>query len=462
MRYAPRLRKRWGAEMEGSNVLRSVICASLAWLALGCGSGDGAEPLRLVQSQILLQEPPGIIQTGLYRGAAPAWNWSFDAESASVALTHAERGAYTLELDGEARVLAARVRTLGAQRYLVVAAVNTDDEFTMYRFHDDDGDGGLDASTKTVVLESAPAKMYVSSFADASSTGTSIYLLDCRCGDIFRAVDTDADSWADSIEAVPFAASANFPALEDARAIRSNQAGVVDISETEWGQGENYLWDDTMFSRLTDSSGDEIADSVAFIELDGTAEFPMPFGDPYLGQTSIKASGTDGAIAEVWTLQANGLKDERLGSAILGGSGYTPIALSRALEATDVLGIYYASGGAATVPTLTVFSAWPQVVSTAGTGPTGFVELAGGAMTLKGLNFSQTMTVVLRTAGGTGYVLSTSNLTSESVTVTVPALGPGDAGKATIVVTEPSQPEDETWGVLDTYVCDPADLGGDE
>jgi len=445
-----RLRKTWIC------LLLLVLCS--------CGiQGPGPGPQGISSSNPKLTAPPVIGNHGSF---SDAWNWTLADDSAVVTLhnTTDPDPAPTLTLPaGEVQVLVVTTwfrpavgeppYSIIGTPYLLVGSIDAQDVFTLYRFHDTDSDGQPDQSSRTVLFDSGASPLYVTDLTPAG-LGPDLYLLDARCQDVLRASDTSADGWPDQIETTPFAASADYEALEHVRMVDSAGPGVVDAPLQD-----RYLPDGSRHSlhvlahgkpwlHLEDGDSDGVADAADVLPL-GESSLAV-YGRPFDGQKELDVAGEPGDTVEVWSIDADGEPDVMLGRVVLGTGPWTPLTLTPALAEGDDIGIRSQDQPDAWL-VRKVWGAYPQILSVS----SAVIDDDGATVRITGENLSAGTEAVLYTKAGTATrVLTLSVTDSRHGTVTIPAVRAEESGTAKLAVKASSQSPEAGTSLANIWLCD--------
>jgi hypothetical protein len=333
----------------------------------------------------------------------------------------------------------------------MVATVSADDEFQLYRYHDTTGDGVPDDATRVTLLDSAPAKMYVTSFATIGDGTT--YLFDARCRDIRVAIDSDSDGWPDTIATAPFAAASEYPdELEWVVGIWSDTEGHV-LTSPVWStqchfEVQGYC---SLYQRFKDTDADGEADAVDTFQR--TNNHPVVKGHPYDGQSQLQVRAPIGLVVQVWDLDANGDEDTLLGSATITTSEWTSISLSPALSEGDDLAIRSTTSPSHVVK-YSVIDDRPQLL---GAEPAIVHTSEAQTVQFEGINLVSGMSAVLRTADGEDHSVSVDFVGQTEIRVTMPTLSDEAAGPAELLLRAPgtsaSEPADAS--VLFEFLPEP-------
>ena len=412
----------------------------------GCGSATLPPPLQ--GSPVVLTAPPEVALGGGYGDGHYTHLTGATFEFVHEGMEgHAARA---LTVPGAA-ALYARLAVHAGQAYFLVGAIDANEHWTLYRYHDVTGDGAPDASTQTLLIATG-APSYITDLAFTPG-GSRCYLLDRRCQDVRLATDTNSDGWIDQLQATPFAMSETWPTLLSGRVLDAVSSAAVRVREFSSTQ----LADIALFPAdvYTDTDADSVADT-------SDAETPFavtPFITgplPYAGQTSLlvgtPAHGTGPAI-EIWTLDAAGGDVALLGSGTPTGAGEVgavSVPLSPSLIEGQSLGVRFVRRTASQLQ-LQVLPALPQVVSVVPY----FIATGTSATTvlLQGANFSASTSVTLIHSDGTTTTLVPTLLGPGTISVSVP--GQSEGGGVTFRVRDPGEDPDHD-ALAGAVLCDPA------
>ena len=187
------------------------------------------------------------------------------------------------------------------------------------------------------------------------------------------------------------------------------------------------------------------------VELEPSPPYPLVDNQPFVdGQDEVVVSAfllSTPSIAQVWELDSQGVKTTLLGSASVSNSGETTISLVSPLtEGEDSVGVCWDTTGAE----LVVFDVLPAVPTIRELDPPSIELALATSVTIKGLNFSQTMVLNYRREfEDSASTLSFTYVDSETITVQIPAqAGPLEEGGI------------ELWAVEPGSTSDPDSIGG--
>jgi len=362
---------------------------------------------------------------GTFSGLAGVTSYDAVSTSGTVTLTPMTGAAeLTLTTAGNGVILAA-VRQIGSVPYLILGVNDAQDVFHLQSVHDADGDGILDLSTLVTHFTTGSTPAYFTSMAVVDDAW---YFLDRRCQDVRLAIDTNADGLPNTLAATPFARSADYSFLLEARSIGSKTEGVVmaapvDLAAVPGHESGWAVYTDSDLNGVAESESLEAARTLA----------PIVRGHPFAGQTKlyVHAGHAVGQTAEVWLLDENGLDDTLLGSAALASGAWGGVTLSPALSLDAVIAVRFTNGQAAQRE-FDVDAPLPQIYSTT---PASISRGQHTALALEGQGFAAGMTVAIRTASGTLHVMTATVTDSEQATVALPSLQLGDDGLAHVWAT---------------------------
>jgi len=412
--------------------LATHLAVPLALLVFaGCGRDafDGARadsvldgPRGLVsQSPMVNTEPPFAIFTGRLGESG----WTFlartdgDAEVQGRPPSFVTGTAETLAVPGT-RVLYARHWLHASQSYLVVGALQVDDTFRLYRYHDGSGDGWPDASTETLLIDTSPSPAFVTQVLRREG---SVLLLDRRCQDVLIARDLDQDGWPETLAATPHAASASWAYLTSVVALRSAPNG--DFIASEFPLTPPRMRMDHNFLRrvphrvYSDADGDGVVDTETIVDPDDPT--PGVRGCLTDGDANVMVVGfqiTTTKTAEVWALDASGAAVTLLGSASVAPQAEVLIPLSQALSTQDVVRISY-EGEESAGRRILVRGAIPRLYRAT---PASLPSAASVPVSMEGDGLSATMALFVTRADGTKSTLAFTYVDSEHITATITTL----------------------------------------
>jgi hypothetical protein len=398
-------------------------------------SPDGQSASIRSASQVVLTEPP---DSSDYSGptATPVWALTNDG----VEFQAVDGPKITLMLQNQAQAMAVLPWHIdGPITHYLIGFIDAAEKWSLFRFHDADGDTVPDESTKTLLFDSGTAPAYITYIARAPDSDT-IYLLDRRCQDVWVAKDSDSDGFPEDLQSTPFAQSATYPALLDGRMLVVPEGGTVDVPSNAFlvGYDDHPAYFDFMFDiyRLEDTDANGVADTLSTWRHASSA--PTLYGRPYDGQTVLKIAGTEGSLVEFWKVaELDDSPITLLGSVTLGAGDWTTMTLASGLSEDDSVRLNY-SGTPDDGIVMRVWKDLPQMVNISGR----VLDIAGGSIDLNGVNLHSNVVVRLRT----GFDLSSVHMLSivvhdsESATVTVPTLPSTAVGTAMLEMYDPAHP----------------------
>lgn len=311
-------------------------------------------------------------------------------------------------------------------RYLLVAELEAGNHFRMERFHDDDGDGWPDESSKVLLLASGDEPMFVVSIAARSAS--LMYMADARCGDILVATDRNADGWVDTLVPRRFARRDDRPdiAFVDIRYMRdpATQAHLL-MATPEFGRETADL---RMPLRIFHIAADGLRPDADEMIVPTDLRPVLSKGALTAGETRIEftaaSSGTSAAprVYEAWRLGSEDGDLEKLGElslapGVVGGSLVTKAPLVAGWRVAIRIG-----GATLTQARFDVRSAWPVILTVA---PDAVLAGHQTEVTIRGTSFQRDMTVRLL-RGEVSEPLAFEFIDATTATVKIPPRTSGD------------------------------------
>jgi len=403
-------------------MVRSMVSLVLLLAIAACGGSDSSSALEVRSSALLLNEVPKTFFAGRF---VPRWHYRTNGAYDSIEFIDMAGPETTptevLSFPGKIVTLVSHWVVADVSYLMVGAVADSNDHFTLYRFHDSNADGRPDESTRTTVLDTGFAS-YVTSVARDATNGT-IYLLDALCQDIWRATDSGSDGWADQLATTAFARSDDIAALLDTTWII-----VADVDKV-WGFDLVLPEPMILHSHAAEALILEDTDADGVVDFD-LVDPPLslnPFVSgprPFDGQTSLTLGSvffSQGLTAEVWLLDSDQDDVSMLGSATLTGAGAenaVAVSLSQTLATDDLIGLRF-TGRAETQIVAQVWDNWPQVnLVSVNPIPAGASQIAD----IVGANFASSMSIEMHLPDGTSQNLPFTFVSSTKVTVTFPSI----------------------------------------
>lgn len=399
---------------------RPVCFFALLALALsGCGSGNPT-PTTIQRSALVLTSPP----TTCSVGEIGAWSWDATSDDDEIWFDGNGGQESTIEVPGVG-VLCARLIEKNDVIYLLAGVIRADESFALYRYHDSNADEAPDQSTETLLFSTGIEEAYVTSFSIGADGRA--FALDRRCQDILLITDANTDGWPDSLQMVPFAKSADFTELLDARFLLAHSTSVVGAYLTE--PHISVAAESQAVTKYEDTNADNVADTT---EVSGATSLnPRATLRPYAGQTSVDLYAdlnAVGKLAQVWKLDSSGSDVAMLGSVTLTGTdgrGIGTAPLSPALVLGDRVAFRFA-GEAGNQMITEVVEAWPQIRHWS---PPAVYEGVATTLTVYGANFQATMTLKLMKPDGSLQTQAFTLVNDGEMTVALPAMNTTTFGK---------------------------------
>lgn len=338
---------------------------------------------------------------------------------------------------GSAGVLAFANVERDGRGYLLVSEIDAERHLVLSRFHDADGDGIPDASTRRVLLTSGGEVLFIGAIAVRSSAV--LYLWDGRCGDVLVAVDADGDGWVDRLKPRRFARSDEHVDLISCdlryRYETATKHHLVYVTHEFDREIEQFRMP---YRILKDVDGDDICDSDDEVVLRDRRP-SLQRGELTDGASRIEllwdARGGAGVI-EAWLLDAGGADRAKLGEVFAPkGSVSADLVLEKPLVAGWRVGLRV-RGEKPTERIYDVFPVWPVAESAV---PDRVPAGVASEVTIHGTAFTALMSVRLA-RGGALEPLEFTLIDSTSARVRVPAQH-ADFG---IVAVGPGQRTDDS------------------
>jgi len=402
------------------------------------------------RSQALLSEPPDVRE---YSGMEATPSWLLTGQGPLVEFESALGTKSVIELQDQAKAMAILPwLQAGEITHFLIGFVNAAGTWSLFRFHDADGDTLPDVATKALLFDTGNTPAYITYIARLHGQ-SEIYLLDERCQDVFVARDGNGDGFPDTLQTTPFAESFQFPELLDGRMIVVVAAGQIDVPSGRFRVGNHDMGTYQKFSsdiyRLADTDQDGIADTIsAWVRSDPA---PRLYGRPFAGQTTLKIAGTEGASVEVWSVaEVDSAPISLLGAVTLSSDDWTALTLPAALVEDQKVRLSYAThpqDGA-------IHRVWKDLPQAQGVSER-LVARTGDAVDMQGVNLSSSTVFRLRWGPdlGDSQLLSAVVHSSEAATVTIPALPATATGTAFLDVYDPTHAEEHSS--VQISICDP-------
>lgn len=420
---------------------RSTIIALLALGLCSCGNSAPATTpsnrTTLTSTPVLTEPPPYTADNGPI-GAA---EWFVPSDGTAIEIVP-QNGTgvskFSVTIPGT-RLLMATVATIGGTEYLLMGAIDSNEQFTLHRMHDSNGDEVVDGATLTAVFNSNSEKVYGYSL---SVQGDKWYLLDRRCQDVRIALDTTSDGFANSWQATPFAKSQDHAVLLDTRHLLSPETGTgVDAFATLQEPADV----EPARVECRDTDADNVADSVTSVA--ARSVVPNVYGRLFSGQTTVRVQAEfgDGETVQIYDVDTAGAPDTLLGSVQLTDDQFVSVPLSRSLVLAEEIAVKFASTGAE-IEFFEVGEDEPQYLKISKVNlPVGQVN----TVDVEGYNLTSTTTYTLETKDGQSLTITPTFNSSTSVTLSIPLIGVASLGYATI------RPVDngEVLDLLQVLIC---------
>jgi hypothetical protein len=376
-----------------------------------------------------------------------------------------------IPLSGLAPHLLVGPGTAGATGELwVVGHDTTTGHLKIVAYTDQNSDGVVESTSATLVVT-------VSAFINATAhafdplSGT-LYVLDGVSGNIYRAVDTNADHRPDSIQVTPFVAGSWNPNESEPQFITyiDPETGTPETHPAGLTAQATHLWRAALASvyatatpsfevgTFTDITGDGIADAVSSVRTT-TGVPPRNINGPLVeGMTAIEVYGSIDANVELRLVDENGAPLSTLGSTVL-TQGSDFIQLSSPLEEGMLVRLVDTSNNLEGV--VLAIDAQRFHVDESADGPWLLDPNVAATLTWTGSSLDQIASVVLRehSSEGTAEVSLTFQVAGDgrSISVDIPALGDSWDGRAIIVLCDAGGDEcKHMFGAL----CKEGDVGG--
>jgi len=233
-----------------------------------------------------------------------------------------------------------------------VGAIDASQVWHLYHVTDKDGDGFPDPASATLLFDTGSSKAFITDIVHSSEDSSIVFLLGCRCQDIYIATDTDSDGLPDDLATTPFARSADFPVLLHASMLHAavdDAVTALDSPNAVPRRPRGRLEVDLSPQlRFEDTDEDRVADTGSRSQKSVHAQIR---GRCRGGASELKVVGDVGETVQIWDVPASG-PATLLGSKTMTSAGWDlsldesweTLHLSRPLVAGETIRVSYASG----------------------------------------------------------------------------------------------------------------------